>query len=154
NSRRAFVAVRHLVAYLSAVTNASGYNSSRLSHHIPQVPLSEYFEDSVSTSSASDKGLQWGMSAAQVTAATSFQRSSTQSIGGFSFDSNGSSNSLGATSRKSEITGFIETLEKTHEVAAIINMEKCEMLAIIDLLGEVSDASCSSAYGSLDEPAR
>ncbi|KAI3971495.1 hypothetical protein MKX01_021555 [Papaver californicum] len=154
NLRHAFVAVRHLVGYLSAVTNESGYNSSRLSHVIPQIPLSEYFEDSVTTSNASDKGSQWGMNAAQVTSGTSFQRSSTQSIGGYSLDSNASSNLLGATSRKSEITGFIESLEKTHEVEAIINMEKIEMLAIIDLLGEVSDASRSSAYASLDEPAR
>ncbi|KAI3933665.1 hypothetical protein MKW92_047589, partial [Papaver armeniacum] len=152
--RRAFVAVRHLVGYLTAVTNESGYNSSRLSHVVPQIPLSEYFEDSVSTSNTSDKGLQWGMNAAQVSAGASFQRSSTQNIGGYSFDSNASSNLLGATSRKSEISGFIERLEKIPELAAIINMEKSEMLAIIDLLGEVSDASRSSAYASLDEPAR
>ncbi|RZC84702.1 hypothetical protein C5167_047491 [Papaver somniferum] len=147
NLKRAFVAVSHLVGYLSAVTNESGYNSSRLSHVVPQIPLSEYFEDSVSTSNASDKGLQWGMN-------TSFQSSSTQSIGGYSLDSNASSNLLGGTSRKSEITGFIESLEKIPEIAAIINMEKSEILAIIDLLGEVSDPSRSSAYASLDEPAR
>ncbi|OVA14729.1 WD40 repeat [Macleaya cordata] len=153
NLRRACVAVRHLVGYLTSVTHEKGYKSSRPSHIIPQIPLSEYFEESFSTSSLGDKGLQWGMDAASITTGTLFQRSSTQSSG-YNSEPNASSNIFTSSSRKSEISGFIETLEKIHDVAAITNTERIEMLAVMDLLGEVSDSSHSSAYGGLDEPAR
>ncbi|KAF8395669.1 hypothetical protein HHK36_019619 [Tetracentron sinense] len=65
-------------------------------------------------------------------------------------EDNASDNMFSPTTGKSDISGFIETLEKFHDLAAITNMGKIKILAVIDLLGEISD-SCSP-YGSLDEP--
>ncbi|KAF8400247.1 hypothetical protein HHK36_013544 [Tetracentron sinense] len=102
NWKRVYVAVRHLVGYLtSANASEKGYSSSKSSLIIPQIDLSNYFQSHY---------------------------------------------------RKSDISGFIETLEKFHDLAAITNMEKIKILAVIDLLGEISD-SCSP-YGILDEPGR
>lgn len=56
-----------------------------------------------------------------------------------------------ATSWKSE---FIYALENSHDISFIKDMERTQILAIVDLLGEIGDSSHASAYESLDEPGR
>ena len=56
-----------------------------------------------------------------------------------------------ATSWKSE---FIYALKNSHDIAFIKDMERTQILAIVDLLGEIGDSSHASAYESLDEPER
>lgn len=58
------------------------------------------------------------------------------------------------TSTRSELNGFIESLEKFPDIPLWINIEKTQILAIIDLLSEVCSSDSSSAYQSLDEPGR
>ncbi|KAF8395631.1 hypothetical protein HHK36_019581 [Tetracentron sinense] len=141
----------HLVGYLtSANASEKGYSSAKSSHIIPQIHLSNYFQVLLSTGSG-NKGLQWGGDTATVTSASQLERSLIPFVG-YNSEANASDNMFSPTTGKSDISGFIETLEKFHDLAAITNMEKIKILAVIDLLGEISD-SCSP-YGSLDEPGR
>ncbi|XP_043715744.1 uncharacterized protein LOC122664110 [Telopea speciosissima] len=147
--KRAYIAIQHLVKYLKS-DNASVtcQNGSLI---IPQIHLSKYFEELFSTS-LGDKGLQWGGDASMFSSSAQFETSSTQ-FGGYNSTVNGTNNMFTFSSAKSEVNSFIETLEKTNDFVAMSNSERMQMLALIDLLGEVS-GSCSSAYDSLDEPGR
>lgn len=153
NWKRAYVAVRHLVECLGSAETSDKCgeaNSFRKPCNIiPQIQLSQYFGGL--SSSIHDKGLQWGGGISSEISGSLFERSffpleevnSTASFSG---------NMLGVTPEKSEITRFIEALEKSHDLTAIMNMDKAQILATVDLLGEVCDSCYSSAYESFDEP--
>ncbi|KAJ8621858.1 hypothetical protein MRB53_030387 [Persea americana] len=155
NWKRAYVAVHHLVECLGSAETSDKCgeaNSFRKPCNIiPQIQLSQYFGGL--SSSIHDKGLQWGGGVSSDISGSLFERSlfpleevnSTASFSG---------NMLGATSGKSEITRFIEALEKSHDLTAIMNMDKAQILAMVDLLGEVCDSCYSSAYESFDDPGR
>ncbi|KAF9594784.1 hypothetical protein IFM89_034767 [Coptis chinensis] len=157
NWRRACVAVQHLVGYLTndntSVEVERAYDSVKPYHIIPQIPLSKYFEEQSSTG-VEDKGLLvWGRDTALVSSDSQYQINSIH-FNGHHADANGSSNKLNSGSGRSEIRGFIETIEKFNNITALTSMERLQMLAVIDLLDEISDLRHASVYGSLDEPGR
>ncbi|KAF5197700.1 Dmx-like protein [Thalictrum thalictroides] len=152
--RRACVSVRHLVEYLTSDSTSvacdKAYDSIKHTNIIPQILLSKYFEEPFSTG-LSNKGLVWGGDATVVSSDTKFQINSFDVIG---HGADGSSNAFNSGSMKSEISWYIETIQKFNDIATITSMERVQMLAVIDLLDEICDSSCASAYESLDEPGR
>ncbi|KAL5716968.1 hypothetical protein ACHQM5_010067 [Ranunculus cassubicifolius] len=154
NWRRACIALRHLVGHLTS-NNTSVKNGKTYDHipnkGIPQILLSKYYEEPYSTV-VGDKGLTWGIGAASVSS-LKFQQNPINSFG-YNEDDNGPNNRVTPGSGKSEISGFIETIEKCTDITAVTSFERRQMLAVLDLLLEISDSSCASAYESLDEPGR
>ncbi|XP_008437872.2 uncharacterized protein LOC103483174 isoform X1 [Cucumis melo] len=140
--KRAYSALSHLIEHLSSDKKSSA-NST---YTIPEIPLSDYFEGVIKTST--DKGVQWS------TNSLSSQFKEGVSQWAFNWDSISNDNSFIPSSTKSEFSSFVEPLEKLYELAGLTSMEKTQTLAIVDLLGEISNKSSSSAYESLDEPGR
>ncbi|KAF6136184.1 hypothetical protein GIB67_001593 [Kingdonia uniflora] len=138
NWRRACVAVRHLVGYLTSnktSTTGKGYDFTNSSHNLQLINLPNYFEVA-SHANLGDSRLQWGSDA-----------------NGFNSEFN-ASNPVFSSSENSEISGFIKTLENFPDIEAISYTERMQILAVIDLLVEISDLCSASPYGSLDEPGR
>nr|DAD17949.1 TPA_asm: hypothetical protein HUJ06_019412 [Nelumbo nucifera] len=153
NWKRAYIAVQHLVGYLTSDNSSAceeAFNLAKRSHIIPQIHLANYLEELFSTN-LSDTKLQWGGVPASMTSASQFERSSSQ-FSGYKSETNATNNMFTSTLRNSEIDHFIETLNKVHP--ATKNMERLKILAVLDLLGEIGGLCSSSAYGSLDEPGR
>ncbi|PON42363.1 WD repeat containing protein [Parasponia andersonii] len=145
NWKRAYSAVRHLVECLDrASEKRCGTENS--SHIVPQIPLSNYFEGLL-PKSLPDKEFNWGGNAALNTF-SQFQKGSSQFV--YNLESDSSNKNFMPSSTKSELNTFIEPLEGYYELAAITTVEKTQILAVIDLLGEMTNPN--SAYGSLDEP--
>ncbi|XP_047147753.1 uncharacterized protein LOC124820153 isoform X1 [Vigna umbellata] len=148
NWKRAYVAVRHLVECLT-----STYDPKR--RHIPKriclpnIVLSNYLEGRISKGSQG-KGFQWGGDSASITSISQAQ----SSLFPFPYHSGSNAENDSIFSTKSELNGFIESLENFTDLPLLIGVEKTQILAIIDLLSEVSSAHSSSAYQSLDEPGR
>lgn len=138
--------MRHLVEFLGRASEKR-CSTANSSHFIPQIPLSIYFEGLLSKS-LSDKGFNWGGNAALATSSSQFQLGS--SPFGYNLESDYSNTNFMSSSTKSELNAFIEPLENFYKLAAITNVEKTQILAVVDLLGEMTDPH--SAYGSLDEP--
>ncbi|KAI3818496.1 hypothetical protein L1987_12305 [Smallanthus sonchifolius] len=130
NWKRAQSALRHLLEHLSS-------NNADL-QRIPQMSLSDYVEGLFSEKS-NNKAVTWEFNA-------NFDQFNYSS-----WDSNGSTNS--ATTR-SGLSGLTESLEKLHDISAITNIEKKQILAVNDLLDEISNSNASSPYGGLDESGR
>ncbi|XP_058100511.1 uncharacterized protein LOC131245220 isoform X2 [Magnolia sinica] len=151
NWKRAYVAVQHLVEYLNSdetsATCSKDHSCGKSPLVIPQIQLSQYFGE-LSSTTACDKGLHWGGISSTVS-----QRSLFQLVDGNSV-ANAQSNVFVATSGKFEVTGFLRSLEKSHVTTAMTNTERTQILAMIDLLGEISDSLYASAYESFDEPGR
>ncbi|KAG7994737.1 hypothetical protein I3843_01G073200 [Carya illinoinensis] len=149
NWKRAYMAVRHLVECLTSNYATKMKNiSTKTCCIIPEILLSDYFDGSLFRNSTY-KGFQWGGDL--TTTSSQFQSSMFQ----FASDSESfaSNNIFPSSSKKSELSGFVETLENLHQLAAITNTEKNQIVAITDLLSELS-TSQTSAYESLDEPGR
>ncbi|XP_027334436.1 uncharacterized protein LOC113849054 isoform X2 [Abrus precatorius] len=149
NWKRAYVAVKHLVECLT-----SNYDPEK--RHIlkrtglPNIVLSYYLEGCLSKASQ-DRGFQWSGDADSISSISQAQ----SSLFHFPFHSGSiAENNSIPTSTKSELNGFIESLENLSDMPLLIDIEKTEILAIIDLLSEVSSPHSSSAYQSLDEPGR
>ncbi|BBG97665.1 transducin family protein / WD-40 repeat family protein [Prunus dulcis] len=101
---------------------------------------------------SNDRGFQWSGDASLVTSSSQFQRNLDQFT--YSLDSYASSNQLNSSSTKTELSDFVEPFEKLYKSAAISDMEKIQILSIIDLLIEMTNSHSGSAYESLDEPGR
>eukprot|EP00257_Ricinus_communis_P018591 XP_015577351.1 uncharacterized protein LOC8263496 [Ricinus communis] len=144
NWKCAYAAVRHLAEYLT-----SGYASERRcssgknSFIAPQIHLSSYFEGLLSRDSTV-KEFKWR-------ADVNLPASSSQFfVHGTNFDA--SNNIFPSSTTASELHGFVEPVEKMYDLAALTNVEKLQILAIIDLLTEIQQSA--SAYENLDEPGR
>ncbi|KAK7292823.1 hypothetical protein RJT34_15677 [Clitoria ternatea] len=147
NWKRAYVSVRHLVECLTSDPKM-GHISQRTG--LPNIILSDYLEGSISKGSQ-DKGFQWSGDGTSITSISQVHSSLFQ----FPIDSgSGGENKSISTSARSELNGFIESLENLLDLRLLVDSEKTEILAIIDLLSEVSSPHSSSAYQSLDEPGR
>ncbi|KAL4360243.1 hypothetical protein S83_027107 [Arachis hypogaea] len=133
NWKRAYVAVKHFVEYLTS-NNDPKIRFVSKNKGLPEMSLSYYLEGSLSEGSQ-DRRFQWSGDIASITS-TSHMESSI------------------STSTKSELNGFVESIENSPKLLHLTNVEKSEILAIIDLLGEVGSPHLSSAYQSLDEPGR
>lgn len=146
NWRRAYLALQHLVAH----TDAHG-KRAKSRQIVPQMVLSSYLEGIVSESSPA-RQIQWSGDASSITSSFSFERGLTELSS--KFDSDASINRPNSLSLKSELSSFINTLERGHKLEAISQKEETEILAISDLLSEVNHSHPTSVYESLDEPGR
>lgn len=146
----------HLVESIKSNEDSAGPleidKSKYPSHKILEIQLLAYFPETVLTS-LSDKKLQWGQDISSSMLSFEPQRNLLQ-FGEFDSLTNAPNSILTPISEKSEITGLIDTLEKTCYIPGIIDIEKTQILSIVDLVGEVSGASGGSVYQSLDEPGR
>ncbi|XP_061370355.1 uncharacterized protein LOC133313063 [Gastrolobium bilobum] len=149
NWKRAYIAVRHLVECLTSDYESKKRHFSKKTG-LPNIILSYYIEGHISKGSE-DKGFPWSGDAASITSVSQAQSSLIQ----FPYHSGSSAeNKSISTSTRSELNVFIESLENLPDLPLLINIEKTQILAIIDLLSEVSNPHSSSAYQSLDEPGR
>ncbi|KAK6239684.1 hypothetical protein QUC31_005153 [Theobroma cacao] len=152
NWKRAYISVRHLVEYLN-----SSYISEKIYHHpkrsdiVPQIPLSNYIEGILSNSST-ENAFRWSGNATSMASSLQFQSGLTQFA--YNLAPDASSNMFSLSSSKSGLRDFLEPINKLHELAAITAAEKMQILAIIDLLNEVSNPQSASVYENLDEPGR
>lgn len=108
--------------------------------------MSDYFEGVVKTST--DKGVQCSTNCLS----SPFKEDVSQ--WSFNWESISNDNSSIPSSTKSELSSFIEPLEKFYELAGLTSTEKTQTLAIVDLLDEINNKSSASAYESLDEPGK
>ncbi|KAL4586165.1 hypothetical protein LXL04_010797 [Taraxacum kok-saghyz] len=128
NWKRAQSALNHLFEHLKTNNDLKT---------IPQIGLSDYLEGLISKISNS-KAFTWSGDTS-------------------SWDSNSDllSNSIDSNPKKSGLSGFADSIEKLH-LHGIIHSddEKIQLLAVIDLLDEISNSNTSSPYGGLDIPGR
>ena len=122
-----------------------------ISDIVPQIPLSDYIEGILSKSST-ENTFQWSGNATLMTSSSQFQSGLTQFA--YNLAPDASSNMFSLSSTKSGLRDFLEPINKLHELAAITATEKMQILAIIDLLNEVSNPQTASIYENLDEPGR
>jgi hypothetical protein len=149
NWKRAYVAVKHLVECLISNYDPKKAQISK-SNGLPSIVLSDYLEGRTPKSSQ-DKGFNWSGDVSSIASFSLAQSSSVQ----FPYLSDSSAeNKSSSTSTRSELIGFIQSLEKFPDLPCLTNIERTEILSIIDLLSEVSNLDSSSAYQSLDEPGR
>ncbi|KAL6982123.1 hypothetical protein U1Q18_023739 [Sarracenia purpurea var. burkii] len=150
--KRAYVVLRHLVEYLtSSDTSQKRYYSAKSSHVIPLVHLSNYLDGTL-TIRCSDKAIEWSEHASLITSSLQLPKGLNQFT--YSWGSDTSSNDFTSASTESEISAFVEVVEKLIDITAISSTEKMQILAIVDLLREVSNPHSASTYESLDEPGR
>lgn len=149
NWKRAYVAVKHFVECLISNNDPKKRQITK-KNGLPSIILSHYLEGRLSKGSQ-DKGFNWSGDVASINSFSQTQSSLIQ----FPYHSDSSAeNKSSSTSTRSELNGFIEYLENFPDVSHLINIERTEILSIIDLLSEVSNPDSSSAYQSLDEPGR
>lgn len=117
-------------------------------HDVPEIDLSEYFMDTASTN-FSNEGLQWGQNISTGISGLKFHSDVFHNI-----ESSSGMNVSTTYSEKSEIISFIDTLQNCCAIAAITDTERTQILAIIELLGEIDDSAHASVYRSLDEAGR
>ena len=140
--------MQYLVAHLSSEAHGKRAKSHQI---VSQIVLSSYLEG-VALESSPARQIQWSGGATSITSSFSFERGSTDLSSKFDYDA--SSNRPNSLSLKSELSSSINTLERGHELEAMLQKEKMEILAIIDLLSEVNHSHSTSVYESLDEPGR
>ncbi|KAK1274810.1 hypothetical protein QJS04_geneDACA022491 [Acorus gramineus] len=150
NWKRAYAALQHLGGYLNSdqTSNMSRKDNGSI---FPEFYLSKHYEENFS-SSDHNEGLQWGGSLQK--SGVQIYGSSLQ-LGEGNSAANASENIFSSIPQKSEFGGIVSSLEKkTNCIRDITEVEKMQIFAIVDLLGEVSDPLQASPYGSFDEPGR
>lgn len=143
NWKRAHGIVRHLVGCLN-----SGDCTSRTSGiFVPEIHLSEYSGETYGAVSRNE-GFQWGHDISK-------GASSMQGLLPIQYHSleNFPENKFSSTSQGPEFMGFVDTLQKA-DVRTRLGVDSSELLAIVDLLGEIVDPQNTSVYQSLDKPGR
>ena len=137
--------MKHLVECLSRASEKK-CSTVKSSCIITQIPLSNYFEGPL-PNALPDKGFHWGGNATLTTSSSQFSMGASPFA--YNFELASSNDFHSSSSTKSEISAFIEPLEKFYKLAAITSEEMIQILAVVDLLGEITNPH--SAYGSLDE---
>ncbi|GFP88205.1 dmx-like protein 1 [Phtheirospermum japonicum] len=144
NWKRALIALRHLVKHLASSNLSKQRHGAKISSNIVSpVPLSTYLEGLLSPIS-SDKLFQWSSSQLE----SGFSHFAP--VGGHDAPNSAPTSS----STRDEFNDFVEAFERLYDYEHITKVEKMQALALIDLLQDVGNPHCTSAYGSLDEPGR
>ncbi|XP_055817097.1 uncharacterized protein LOC129886437 isoform X2 [Solanum dulcamara] len=137
NWKRSYVALQCLSKHVTSTKLSTKICCLRaFSDLIFPISLSNYLEGNVLLSSG-EKSFQWG------------GPSDSSSWGYASSD-----NAFSISSARSEITDFIEAVDKLQNLATISATEIMQMRAAVHLLDEVSNMQSTSAYNSLDGPGR
>ncbi|KAK8452923.1 hypothetical protein SEVIR_5G198200v4 [Setaria viridis] len=147
--KRVNAALQHLIQSMKA-SEASKVvpkcSSCRKScHSIPELPLSEYFVATTSNN-ISNKDFLWGDDRSNTTFNLLSPSNSFLYV-----DGNLGTNTTTSVSQNSEI---VELLDKNFSIYGISDTERTQILAISDLMVEITDQSRSSPYKSLDEAGR
>ncbi|OEL19860.1 DmX-like protein 1 [Dichanthelium oligosanthes] len=147
--KRANAALQHLVQSMKAseaskvVSKCSSCHKS--CHSIPELPLSEYFVATMSNN-ISNKGFLWDEDRSNTTFNLLSPSNSFLYV-----DGNLGINTTTSASKNSEI---VELLDKNFSIYGISDTERTQILAIYDLIGEITNQSRSSPYKSLDQAGR
>uniref|UniRef100_A0A803KZQ1 RAVE complex protein Rav1 C-terminal domain-containing protein n=1 Tax=Chenopodium quinoa TaxID=63459 RepID=A0A803KZQ1_CHEQI len=152
NWRRAYVAVCHLFECLTSNSAiGQGVSPPKSSIIITQINLSKYFEGQ-SLKVGASQGLQWSNNFDT----NNCSRNSDEGLMHFADTSAGDAMNCvpAASATSSESYGFHKILEKLHGHHDLTGSQKMQMLAIIELLNEISNSQSTSAYGSLDDTGR
>ena len=152
NWKRAYVAVSHLVERLASDPPVNRRLISPKSDRIVgQVNLFNYFEGRLSNGESSFE-FQWSKDVNTISWSSHSDRNLMQLAGISMHDTISSFFPSSATSSKAN--GYHEMLEKLRVLESVTDSQKMKMVAIVDLLREISNSQSVSAYGSLDEPGR
>jgi hypothetical protein len=111
---------------------------------IPQMHLSQFLQLGFSKENY-DRELQWGVGTDDTISSTNGWTQSS-----LSHESGASSDTLS----KSEVEGFVTALERCPRVPGITDGERIQLLALLDILAEMSSPYEASQYENLDDPAR
>ena len=139
-----YTTVRHLVECL----NSGVYTSASSGHFLLDFDSSKYLGQTFSAA-AKAKGFQWGHDVSEE--ASNIQ--DLKQIPSYSMQMLSSYKSS-STSQGAELTGFIDTLQKLTAVVTRMNINITELLAVVDLLGEIVDPQNAYVFESLDGPGR
>lgn len=147
--KRASAVLQHLVQSMKVSetlnTMLECSSCSKPCHNTPELPLSEYFTDTLSNN-ISNKGLLWGDNRSSTAFnLLSLSNSFPYMEGGLGI------NTTASASQRSEIN---QLLGKDCGISAISDIERIQILTISDLLGEITDQSHASPYKILDEAGR
>lgn len=157
NLKRASLALEHLVKYLHSSktsTNNTTDTEFKKTHPITQqICTAEYFEKAVSSISTQSKDSSWGLDSSIKIFDMQFESNPFHHEGGTSLAIS-STRSSAPISQISALKNCVYTLENSHDIPSLNDMERTQILAVVDLLGECIDPNFSSAYESLDEPGR
>ncbi|GJM94179.1 hypothetical protein PR202_ga10801 [Eleusine coracana subsp. coracana] len=113
--------------------------------NVPGLPLSKFFVETVS-SDFSNKGFLWGEDRSN----TAFNMLSPAN----SFTHVDGTLSIGTTTNASQKSEIDQMFDKNFSIDAIRDTDKTQMLAVSDLMGDITDLRRSSPYKSLDEAGR
>ncbi|CAH8387038.1 unnamed protein product [Eruca vesicaria subsp. sativa] len=149
NWKRASAALRHLAEYITS-GGASVKDHNVKSDLCPDIPLSKYYEGSVSNG-PNLKDFNWGGTSGSMLQNSQFQAGLQSN---FSMDPYSPNGSHSSPATDLELTGFCEQLEKLSDGGHISRTEKIQYFAIVDLLREISNPHSTSVYASLDEAGR
>nr|GEW38361.1 hypothetical protein [Tanacetum cinerariifolium] len=148
NWKRARIALEHLFEHLTS-SDLKRNPTAKSGHRIPQIGLSDYVEGLL-TPNSNSKAVTWS-GGVSLGSSSSFQ---SNPFSYSNWDSTGSINSYDSSSTRSGLSRLADSAEKLQNVSAITNIEKMQILAVVDLLDEISNSNASSPYGGLDEPGR
>lgn len=127
------------------------YQCAKSCNSVPQILLSNYYEGLLSKGTTGSE-IQWSGDNTSMPSSSQLNRGFGQFA--YNLERDAASHMFDSSSPNSELGGFIDSLEKSYGLAAILNIEKMDILAVIDLLKEVSNTNTASAYENLDEPGR
>lgn len=145
--KRADGVLQHLVQSMKTnITLGTMLNCSlcgKPSQNIPDIPLTQYFTDTPS-SDISSKGLLWGDNT------SAFNLLSPSN----SFSYTASDLGINTTTRASQKSEINQLLDKNFGMLAMSDSEIMQILALSDLLAEITDQNRASPYKNLDEAGR
>ncbi|XP_020588907.1 uncharacterized protein LOC110030508 [Phalaenopsis equestris] len=152
NWKRAYIVLKHLVDSLKSLntsTTVVACCSSGKPCYIPHISLSKYLVGT--TTEPSNATLHW--SKGSNFASANLEKNIFQ-FGEDTLKLTVYKDFPLIDGLKSEFIGFIDTLEKSHYLVTLTNMDRIYILTVLDILLELSNTSYTSLYESLDEPGR
>ncbi|KAK4800575.1 hypothetical protein SAY86_021062 [Trapa natans] len=151
NWRRAGIALRHTMAHISHDHGKRSTTADSDGITIPEIDLSSYLEGPLEV--PANKGFHWSRGAVSFDSSFQSQVGSMQSTSEmWSYES---SNIFASSASTYKFNGIAESLEGyNNKATAISDKEKREILALANLLSEISNSESNSAYESLDEAGR
>ncbi|XP_020593489.1 uncharacterized protein LOC110033754 isoform X2 [Phalaenopsis equestris] len=152
NWKRAYIVLKHLVDSLKSLntsTTVVACCSSGKPCYIPHISLSKYLVGT--TAEPSGATLHW--SKGSNFASANLEKNIFQ-FGEDTLKQTVYKDFPLIDGLKSEFIGFIDTLEKSHYLVTLTNMDRIYILTVLDILLELSNTSYTSLYESLDEPGR
>ncbi|XP_010523821.1 PREDICTED: uncharacterized protein LOC104802083 isoform X2 [Tarenaya hassleriana] len=150
NWKRAIAAVRHLIENITSNVTSGNSCTVKSVLNCGDILLSKYYEGLLSNG-PNVNDFQWHGTTVSMIQSSQFQ---TGLLSTFSAESNSSNGRHNSCLTDWELSNLREPLEKLSDVRNISSIEKIQILAIVDLLCEISNPHSTSVYASLDEAGR